>query len=173
MPSNVAETLAGLLCLLPLFLPSGAAARVPILLLSLPWEEAPLGKTPAGPAEGAPPESGEWVVFQPVPLAEVDPRSGMEAELRWLISDEGPLRSAESRAESWLGLDELEFGSSRLTMQKEIGDRIHFQTFTGYQASSQREVRIEYDLGWTLSLRSEAKERGESAVSLRSDLHFW
>ena len=63
--------------------------------------------------------------------------------------------------------------SDRLTMQKEIGDRIHFQTFTGYQASSQREVRIEYDLGWTLSLRSEAKERGESAVSLRSDLHFW
>jgi len=165
-----AKALFGLLLLL---LPSATAARVPALLLSLPWEEAALAKSPAGPADGAPPESGEWMVFQPTTMAEVDSRSGLEAELRWLISDQGPLRSAEERAESWLGLDELAVGSSRLTMQKEIGDRIHFWTFTGYQASSQREVRIEYDLGWTLSLRSEAKERGESAVSLRSDLHFW
>ncbi len=163
--------LAGLLG--TLLTPPLAHARVPLLLLSLPWEQAPLSATPVGAADGVPPESGEWVVFQPVPLAEVDGQAGIGAELRWLISDEGPLRAAESRAESWLGLDDLDVGSSRLTMQKEVGDRIHVKTFTGYQASSQREVRIEYELGWTLSLRSEARERGESAVSLRSDLRFW
>jgi hypothetical protein len=155
-----------------LFLPTAAGA-LPFALPSLPWEHALLGRTPAGETDGIPPDTGEWIVFHPLPLPEVDTRSPLEAELRWLISDEGPLRAAEDRAESWLGLDELEFGSTRLTMQKELGGRIHVQTFTGYRASSQREVRIEYDLGYTLSLRSEARERGESAVSLRSDLHFW
>lgn len=160
------------LSLAGIMLPSAAGA-LPFALPPLPWEHAPLGRTPAGEADGIPPETGDWIVFHPVPLPEVDTQSPLEAELRWLISDEGPLRAAEERAESWLGLDELEFGSTRLTMQKELGGRIHVQTFTGYRASSQREVRIEYDLGYTFSLRSEARERGESAVSLRSDLHFW
>ncbi|MCA9728688.1 MAG: hypothetical protein R3E12_18815 [Candidatus Eisenbacteria bacterium] len=168
-----AGALGGLLAL-P-FMLGATPARAMMPLLSIPggWVEAPLTQQPAGVRDGVPPASGEWIELQPVGPGKGNEDNGFASEVRWLLSDEGPIRAAETRAGEWLGVDELEFGSSRLSVEKEVGDRIRVTTFTGYQASSQREVRVEYHLGRIFYLRSEARERGESAVSLRSDLLFW
>lgn len=125
----------------------------------------------SAPRDGIP--GGDWVRFDYGALPRPDSPTSFRQELEWLVSDDGPLRGVETRAESWLGLDELEFGSTELTVQKRYGERLEVVTQSSYRSSSQREVRVEYYLGRTFSIRSEARERGEANVTLRSDLHFW
>jgi hypothetical protein len=125
-----------------------------------------------GGADSGPTETG-WYSLDPEPLLPPSAKQGPFGELLWLVSNEGPFRSAERKAGDWLGLDELEVGVEELRLRGVYGKRLTLTSFTGYELSSQREVRVDYSLGAGLLLRSETRERGESALRFLKQVRFW
>lgn len=90
----------------------------------------------------------------------------------WWLEEDGFRDRAGSRAADWLRLGQLELGDRRIRASKEVGERLRFTSFTGYQASSQRMIRVDYQLRHRLVLRSEARERGESRIVLEREQSF-
>lgn len=118
------------------------------------------------------PMEGRW---ERVEIREVDAVAepgGLLAAWSWWFREDGWRGRAEERAEEWLGLGELDLGPRRMRATKDLGSRLRLTTFTGYQSSSQRMLRAEYDLAPGLVVRSEARERGESRLVIDREQRF-
>ncbi|MCA9756525.1 MAG: hypothetical protein KDA27_12040 [Candidatus Eisenbacteria bacterium] len=118
------------------------------------------------------PRSGRWEALDVEPVVPVSGPSFWFDDWRWMVARDGLRGSAEDRAEEWFGLGELRLGSSRIRASKRVGDRLQISSFTGYRSSSQRMIRVEYEIVGGLVVRSEARERGESRIVLDREQTF-
>ena len=116
--------------------------------------------------------SQRWERVEVDAVQPVSGRFDLFEKWSWWVAEDGFRDRAEDRAGGWLRLGELDIGDRRIRASKELGGRIRISSFTGYQASSQRMVRVDYGLRPKLVLRSEARERGESRIVVEREWIF-
>ena len=79
---------------------------------------------------------------------------------------------AERKAEEWLGVDKVEVRRDQVLVEKEYGE-LTVRTYGGFGPSAENGVLATYPLAYSWVLRSETRERGESSLELRREIHFW